>query len=89
MLGKDAKIILWVDVKRSAIHIEFQSKQKTKIKISYEIWRDDTIEPKDNEILFCHRNTASNLLDERLKQQGIEHLKKYFPDVEKTEQAAE
>ncbi len=76
-------IRLWVEVYRPVIHLEVSSDLATGMQIRYELWRKDVVKPRDGEILFYHRNTASPILEERLTQQGIEHLREFFPDVER------
>ena len=82
--SNSAHIHLWADMFRSAVHIEIATKEPVSIQCAYENWRlEDTVEARNGEILFFHRNPTSALLDERLGEQGIEYLKPYFPDVEK------
>lgn len=76
-------IRLWVEVRRPVIHVEVSSDRPVGLQIRYELWREDTVAPRDGEILFYHRNTSSPVLEERLAQQGIEHLRYLFPDVER------
>lgn len=75
-------IRLWVEIYRPVIHVEFSSDLATGIQIRYELWREDILSPRNGELLFYHRNTSSPILEERLAQQGILHLREFFPDVE-------
>lgn len=82
--GRGGSALLWADTGRSAVHLALRFALPTAVRCSYELWRDgDFVQVREGEILFYHRNTASNLLDERLAEQGIEALRPYFPDVER------
>lgn len=82
--GKEAAINLWTDVFSGAVHIDIKASRKINVRCGYELWRpDDTVRISNGSILFYHRNTASNILNERLAEQGIEYLREYFPDVER------
>ncbi len=89
--GEDFSVTLWNEIYRSALHIEIQSTAKIACTCQYENWRDrqvkeqdfDSVFPQHDKVVFYHRNQGSFTLESKLKQQGIEHLKPYFPDVEK------
>lgn len=82
--GKGGSVLIWSDTGRSAVHMELHFIRPTAVCCSYELWRDgDFVQMREGEILFYHRNTVSNLLNERLKEQGIEELRPYFPDIER------
>lgn len=82
--GKGGSILLWADTSTSAVHVQMSCEQPVKIRCAYELWREqDSVSAQDGKVVFYHRNQNSNILDERLSEQGIEHLREYFPDVEK------
>ena len=82
--GKDIEVHLWADVSRSTVHVEISSKEPIHVNCAYEIWREgEQVLPEDGRIVFYHRNQKSILLEERLEEQGIGHLREYYPDVEK------
>ncbi len=84
----EATVLLWADTFRSAVHIEMTAKKAVGVTAAYEIWRDDTVAATDGAITFYHRNGAGpNLLDKRLAEQGITHLKPLFTDVERNRQS--
>lgn len=82
--GAGGEALLWIDTASGAVHIGLSACRPVRVRCSYELWRDgDTVHTEEGELLFFHRNTASNLLEERLAEQGIEDLRPYFPDVER------
>ena len=82
--GDSIQIRIWADREHSTVRIRITAPEKLRITCSYELWRkQDTVTLNDGQILFFHRNTGSDLLEERLSEQGIQHLRPWFPDVEK------
>ncbi len=86
-----AKICVWVDMYKSCIHADIETKLEQKISCTYESWRGETssyenkdvVECADGEIVFCHRNKSTPLFDERIGEQGLEYIQEYFPNVER------
>lgn len=78
----DGEIRLWVESSRPVLHVEVEKEVESEMWIRYEVWRQDEIIQEDGKILFYHQNGYCSLLDEKLEQQGISHLKSYFPDAQ-------
>jgi hypothetical protein len=59
------------------------------ITCAYEIWRPEDVATAENgRIVFYHRNSGGpTMLDKRLAEQGITHLKPLFTDVERNRQS--
>lgn len=85
------ELLLWAETERSVVHIQMKSDSPVRMGCSWQTWRGengeaenkDEILHQDGEILVWHRNSRSGMLEERLAEQQIEHLREYFPDVEK------
>lgn len=77
-------LLLWCEAKAPVIHISMNADFALDCSVIYENWRmDDKSDIGENQLLFFHENKGPGVFEERIAEQGIGHLTKYFPDVEK------
>ncbi len=80
ILTDQVHIALWVDANNSSIHIDAKSKTPVSLDVMIENWRDeDKIITSGDEVIWYHRNEASNFA-QRLKAHNLGGLEKTYPD---------
>lgn len=89
--GIKSELLLWVDVARGVLNLQFESKKNHRIVLSYENWRTeenkypfpDTVLEDKQGLIFYHQNKESSHFKFHLHQEELEQYEKDFPDVQK------
>lgn len=63
------RLIMWVDVFNPVVHVEMRTDIPVEVKAKYETWKLEHTFTDNNQILFYHRNAATNVeLEKMIKE---------------------
>ncbi len=75
------RLIMWVDVFNPVVHVEMRTDIPVEVKAKYETWKLEHTFTDNNQILFYHRNAATNVeLEKMIKEQRAESFRESIVD---------